>query len=190
MYVTNGDTRFACLPSEASPSASPEDDAKTTLDAISARAQNVVNDTIKPTLYDAFQSASDYIAGDDLAGQASASVQASQRKVSKASREISGRAHNVVNGLGGIGPASDFQLMSGSPARNLRNASNAVAASAEQAIDTVAPVANRVGEIVKDGADRGLVAWEQVGRKEVKEFVKHAQEVNGGVDFSCTVASD
>jgi hypothetical protein len=92
-----------------------------------------------------------------------------------------------VNGLGGIGPASDIQLMSGSPARNLRNAGNAVAASAEQAIDAVAPVANRVGEIVKDGADRGLVAWEQVGRREAKEFVKHAQEVNDSVGFSRVV---
>jgi hypothetical protein len=39
--------------------------------------------------------------------------------------------------------------------------------------DTVAPVANRVGEIVKDGADRGLVAWEQFGRREFIEGVRH-----------------
>ncbi|GHJ84611.1 hypothetical protein NliqN6_1013 [Naganishia liquefaciens] len=161
---------------EASPSSSPDEDGKTSLNAISARAQNVVNETIKPTLYDAFQSASEYIIGDDAAAQASSSLQASQRKMSKASREISARAHHAVNGMGGIGPASESQLMTGSPARNLRNAGNAVASSAEQAIDTVAPVANRVGEIVKDGADRGLVAWEQFGRREFIEGVRHVQE--------------
>lgn len=150
------------------------------MNAISARAQNVVNETIKPTLYDAFQSASDYIIGDDAAGQASSSLQASQRKVTKASRELSARAHHAVNGMGGIGPASESQLMSGTPARNLRNAGHAVASSAEQAVDAVAPVANRVGEIVKDGADRGLVAWEQFGRREFTEVVKHVQEVGVG----------
>lgn len=161
------------------------DQFKATADAVSSRAQELISDKVKPTLFDAYQSASDYITGQDVVGQASSTLQTSQRKAarvakdisSRTQKDISSRTQNAVNGLGGIGVASDVQLMSGSPARNLRNAGNAVTAGAEQAVEIVGPVANRVGELVKDGADRGLVAWEQFGRREAKQFVKHAQEV-------------
>jgi hypothetical protein len=165
--------------SETSPSDSPEvfDQVKATADNVTSRAQEIINDKVKPTLFDAYQSASDYVTGQDVVGQASSTLQTSQRKATKAAKDISSRTQNAINGLGGIGAASDVQLMSGSPARNLRNAGNAVATTAEQAAEVVGPVANRVGEIVMEGADRGIVAWEQYGRREAKQFVRHAQEV-------------
>lgn len=173
--------------SETSPSDSPEvfDQVKATADNVTSRAQEiindkvkpVINDKVKPTLFDAYQSASEYITGQDVVGQASSTLQSSQRKATKAAKDISSRTQNAVNGMGGIGAASDVQLMSGSPARNLRNAGAAVATTAGQAAEVVGPVANRVGEIVMEGADRGIVAWEQYGRREAKQFVRHAQEV-------------
>lgn len=153
------------------------DQVKATADNVTSRAQEIINDKVKPTLFDAYQSASEYITGQDVVGQASSTVQTSQRKAARAAKDVSNRTQHAINGMGGIGVASDVQLLSGSPAKNLRNAGSAVATTAGQAAEVVGPVANRVGEIVMDGADRGLVAWEQYGRREAKQFVKHAQEV-------------
>ncbi|KAJ9098542.1 hypothetical protein QFC19_006310 [Naganishia cerealis] len=166
---------------ETSPSDSLDilDEVKAATDGISSRAATAYNNTLKPALRDvahmANQQLGNLVNGDNSFTLGSTTGQSSRGKVNKAVVGTSSRSHPAANGLGGIEPANMTQLLSGTPARNLRNVGNAIATNAEQAAEVVVPVASRMNQVIKTGADQGLAVWEHTGRREATRLFRQAQ---------------